>query len=360
MTIVLNNIVYDLKDFLFKNIVLTEDFGSTRVASEFLTKWISGGKEFEMQTSGSTGKPKKIILKRKWLETSALQTIELLNLWDEKVMCCLPLTKIGGLMMVIRSLAGGFPIHIYEPKANPMNDIEPNHTFTFISLVASQLITIFDSEESIKKLNRFKNILLGGSDINSELIQKIKSLKPNVYHTYGMTETCSHIALKKLNNGSWPHFKPNAYVDLKTNENGMLSIKGFQTGSEWVHTNDVVKLYENGNFDFIGRADFMINTGGYKVFPEQLEQKIASAFLSDKWDTHFAITSKPDEKWGEAMVLILDSSITMSLNEILEILKPSLEKYEMPKKSLKIESIPLNDSGKTDRLKLRQLVLSVS
>lgn len=359
MTIVLNDIVYDLKDFLFKNIVLTEDFPSSSYASEFLTRWISGGKEFEIQTSGSTGKPQKIILKRKWLETSALQTIGLLNLWEENVLCCLPTFKIGGLMMIVRSLAGGFNINIYEPKANPMEDISSNHTFTFVSLVPSQLITILSNDNSIEKLNRFKNILLGGSGISSEVLQKIKLLKPNVYHTYGMTETCSHIALKKLNNVTWPHFRPNPYVEVMTNENGLLSVKGFQTGSEWIHTNDIVKIYDNGDFDFVGRADFVINTGGFKVFPEQLEQQIKHIFNTQNWLADVVITSIPNEKWGDEIILVINREPDVSHLEILKVLKPDLKKHELPKKVLFVKNIPLNESGKIDRPKLGKLVLSI-
>ncbi|MFM9944313.1 MAG: AMP-binding protein [Bacteroidia bacterium] len=360
MTIVIGSITYDLKDFLFKNIVLTQDLDSSRLSTTFLTKWISGGKEFEMFTSGTTGEAKKVSLKRKWLETSALQTIELLGLWQENVLCCLPINKIGGLMMIVRSLAGGFNLVIQEPKSNPMIDIESNHSFTFVSLVPSQLLSILNSEDSTRKLNRFKNVLLGGADLPTELILKIDKLKPNIYHTYGMTETCSQIALKKLNNGSWPHFKPNPFVEMKTNGEGWLSIRAFQTGNEWIDTKDIANIHKDGSFDFIGRADFMINTGGYKVLPEQLEQKIKSFFKNIDQDLDLAITSIPNEKWGNKIILVLTLLSDISENEILEQLKPNLEKYEFPKHILKLETIPRNEGGKIDRIKLNQLVLSVT
>lgn len=358
MTIVIHNKEYKLNDFLFKKVLLDENLRSFQPSVDFLNKWISGGKEFEVYSSGTTGRAKKIILKRKWLETSALQTIQLLNLWEENILCCIPTHKIGGLMMLVRALAGGFNIQIVEPKLDPMEKIDALHSFTFVSLVPSQIVSILKSVESTKKLNRFKNILLGGSEITSELSNEIGSLTPNIYHTYGMTETCSHIALKKLNNGAWNHFKPNPYVELKTDSNGLLSIKGFQTGSEWINTNDVVELYEDGSFDFVGRLDFMINTGGYKIFPEKLEHKIKTIFNSNNWYTEVIITSRPHEVWGEEVILIVNTSLNKEPEEILSSLKPKLEKYELPRKVVQINSIPYNPSGKIDRLLLKQMMRS--
>ena len=290
MTIVIEDIAYNLEDFLFKNIVLTENIPSNSFVSKFLTSWISGSKAFQIETSGSTGEPKSITLKRKWMETSALQTIDILSLWNENILCCLPCNKIGGLMMVVRALAGGFDISINEPKADPLHKINPEHEFTFISLVPAQLVCIMESQESLKKLNRFRTVLVGGANVSNEIIDQIQTLVPDVHLTYGMTETCSHIALKKLNNEPWPSFKVNAYVDIKTDDKGQLSIKGFQTGEEWIHTKDIVKIHDSNSFDFMGRSDFMINSGGNKIFPEALEQKIKMLFLYKNWKTNLAIS----------------------------------------------------------------------
>ena len=358
MTIILNNIRFELKEFSTKSVLLNENYPLNRPISKLLRMWILGVKKFEIYTSGSTGVATKIILKREWLETSALQTINLLNLWNEIVLCCLPTNKIGGLMMIIRSIVADFDIQIIEPKSDPMVDISSDHPFTFVSLVPSQLKTILESTESTKKLNRFKNILLGGSDINIEILNRIQTLKPNIYHTYGMTETCSHIALKKLNNDAWPHFKPNPFVELKTNNEGWLSIKAYQTGDEWVNTKDIVKLYSDGCFDFIGRADFLINTGGFKVFPEQLEIKIGDIFNAHKMEIEFAICSKLSDKWGEEIVLVIKSNLYTD-NEIFKVLKLILLNYELPKKIFRLESIPVNKGGKKDRIKLREIIRSI-
>ncbi len=355
MTIELGTFKFDLKDFLFTKVDLTEHLASNCFASAFLTQWISGGKVFQIYTSGSSGEPKEISLKRKWLETSAMQTIGLLNLWEEKIVCCLPTDKIGGLMMIVRALAGGFDIRVIEPCANPMSPVEKDHTYTLISLVPYQLIKILEDEISTLKLNRFKNILLGGSLVSVELLKKIEDLSPAIYHTYGMTETCSHIALKKLNHGKWPHFIPNPYIDIITDNNGLASIRGFQTGSEWIHTTDIIEMYEDGSFDFMGRADFIINTGGFKVFPEILELKIQEILHSKKINIQIAFTGRPHNDWGEELILISDKEI--NFKEVSELLKPVLKDYEIPKQIVVVEKIPLLNNGKIDRMKLKNLVL---
>ena len=355
MTIEIVDSRFDLKDFLFREVELPQDLPSCVHASKLLTRWISGGKEFEIYTSGSTGTPRRLILKRKWLETSALQTIELLKLWNEKILCCLPTDKIGGLMMVVRSLAGGFDLSIKEPTSDPMKDITEDHDYSFISLVPYQLNKILADPISKLKLNRFKNILVGGAEISNDLMNKIGDMDPNFYHTYGMTETCSHIALKKLNRNPWPHFKPNPYIELKTNDEGLLSVRGYQTGNEWINTTDIIKKYEDGTFDFIGRNDHAINTGGFKVFPEILEQKILNIFISHNLDLNIAVTSKKHNDLGEQVVLVIEQE--MPHFELMELLISGLKNYEIPKQIVKIKNIPVLENGKLDRLKLKDWIL---
>jgi O-succinylbenzoic acid--CoA ligase len=356
MTIVIQNIEYNLHQFLFKEVKLTNKSASLGFATDFLTLWISGGKQFEMTTSGSTGVPKKIILKRKWLETSALQTVNLLSLWDEKVFCCIPVNKIGGLMMIVRSLAGGFDIEIVEPSANPMLQLSDKHDYTFISLVPYQLSKILEDKESTIKLNRFKNILLGGASLNENLLNVIESLEPAIYHTYGMTETCSHIALKKLNHGKMPHFKPNPDVDFRTDSQGLLSVRGFQTGNEWVDTKDIIYMYPDGTFDFLGRSDFMINSGGFKVFPEALEINISKILKQHGIESELVISSKEHVELGEQVVLVIHNSVSQSSETLLNLLRPKLEKYELPKLVHKLSSFPVNDGGKIDRKAIRAIL----
>lgn len=360
MTIELGEERYEMSHFVFKE-VTSGDFDATlECASRFLTQWISGSKVFEVETSGTTGPSKTIQLKRKWMEISALQTISILELYNENCFCCIPINKIGGLMMIVRALAGGFNIKIVEPTSDPMVVLSPTHTFTLVSLVPYQLIKILQNPESREKLNRFKIILLGGSDIRASLLNEIQNLKPSVYHTFGMTETCSHIALKKLNNGAWQHFKPNPDISIVTNESGLMSVKGFQTGSEWVHTSDIIKLNEDGTFDFIGRSDFAINSGGYKIHPEQVEQKL-NVWLNQHYDIHanYLVTSLKDELLGEKCILVGNKHLPELWDTLIYMWREILEPYQIPKQFFKIEQLPINAGGKVDRKKLQEMVAAI-
>jgi len=355
MTIVLDDLNYSPKDFLFTKVNIKEENDSAGLASAFLTLWISGKREFEFNTSGTTNTPKIILLKRKWMEISALQTINRLKLWNENILCCLPTHKVGGIMMFVRALAGDFDITLFEPRADPMLDLNADHSFTFVSLVPYQLSAIFKSDESTQKLNRFRTVLVGGSEINDVLVTQLEALNPTIYHTYGMTETCSHIALKKLNHGAWPHFIPNEAVELKTDDEGVLAMSGYQTGLEWVQSSDMARIYKDGSFDILGRADFVINSGGFKIIPEQLEKTIADIFNSNNLKTSLAITSKPHSEWGEELILILSGTTFPAKDKIFELLKPRLKAYEVPKQIIFMDEIPLNDGGKTDRRRLKMM-----
>lgn len=322
---------------------------------DFLKFWFKEKYKFKVSTSGSTGLPKNIKLSKFALLESAKQTIDFLNLEKENIYCCIPIEKIGGLMMIVRALTGNFDITITNPVADPMVELDIKHKFTFISLVSYQLLSVINNSESLAKLNLFRTILIGGAEINKDILEKIEKLKPNIYHTFGMTETCSNYALKKLNNGKWNNYKPFPGVLLKLDKKGVLSVKGKQTENKWIKTNDIVKIYSDG-FEFIGRNDFIINTGAYKVSPEFIELKISEIINSFNKNAVFYISSKSDKNWGEILVLAHNCKEIFENHDILSVLKSELEKYEMPKKFIFIEDFPLNQSLKIDRKKLKDAI----
>lgn len=258
-------------------------------------------------------------------------------------------------MLLVRALAGGFDIDIHEPSLNPLISISRDHRYTLISLIPAQMYTILKDEESLLKLNKFKNILLGGAHISDELATMLGKVKPKVYHTYGMTETCSLIALRLMNHDPWPGFRMNDYISSELSEECCLSVKGEQTGNQWVHTRDVIEFLSDGSFLIKGRLDTSINTGGHKIFPEILEPRILEILKQNSIEVNLAITSIPDPIWGEQLVLV-----TEPLNGIenpLEILNNKLKPFELPRAFLIIEKLPLNQSLKTDRAELKNLVL---
>ncbi|NUM32287.1 MAG: AMP-binding protein [Bacteroidetes bacterium] len=358
MFITINNLSFNSENFDKVSVKFHQLFNQNLFLFEFLKSWYQEKLVYEILTSGSTSSQKQIRLKRTSLIAGANQIIDFLKLKNENILCCIPIDKIGGLMMIVRALVGDFKITITTPTADPMYELVKNHDFSFVSLVPYQLINILNNEESFSKLNRFKIILIGGAALNNDLQNKIKKLKPDVYHTFGMTETCSNFALKKLNNESWKYYKPYQNIKLKVDSLGILSVKGKQTDNKWIKTNDIVKIYDDG-FEFIGRSDFVINTGGFKISPEVLEKKIQNLIDVKSENTEFLISLVNSQEWGQMIVLVHNNILFFENNDFKKLLKSSLEKHEMPKKFVFLEKIPKNKSMKTDRKSIQNIIAKI-
>jgi len=320
---------------------------------EFIKQWNDESiTYFELTTSGSTGQPKPIQLHKKFLIESAKQTAQALNLSSEKALVCIPANKVGGFMMRVRSVVLGFECEEIEPVSNPMTQLDFDHDYTFVSLIPLQIKIILRNKESRDKLNRFSNILLGGGPIDNTLLAEIELLKPSVYHTYGMTETYSHIALKKLNQpNKQEYFECLPHVQVSLNENSCLCIKS-PFYSELIQTNDLAKIHSDGIFEIIGRADFVINSGGIKVIPEQLEELISA---TQKLSSNFAISSIEDNELGEKIVLVIEDNM-QDISSLLLEFKSTLPKYITPKLIVFLDKIPLTETGKINRLQLRNII----
>lgn len=355
MHILIDDIYLNTDNFANEYVKLKPEFGQNSIILKFLDFWFNKKNYFIVFTSGTTSKPKEIKLTKNLFISSAVQTIDFLKLKNENIYCCIPIDKIGGLMMIVRALVGNFDIKITKPSADPMKELKPNHNYTFISLVPYQVFQIINNSDSLKKLMRFKTILIGGAEINIELLQIIETFKPDVYHTFGMSETCSNFALKKLNNVKWNYFKKYPEVNLRIDKDGVLSIKGNQTNKKWIKTNDIVKLYKDG-FEFIGRNDFVINTGGYKISPEYLESKIEKILYEEYINIEFYISSVSSIEWGQMLVLVFKETSINNLDNIFNFFKSKLSKHEIPKKLIPLKDFPLNNSMKIDRIKLKEFI----
>lgn len=301
--------------------------------------WNDKSPEYSVKTSGSTGTPKSILLKRAQLEASAKRSNSFFGL-DENSRVLMPLSPhtIGGKMMIIRALVGNYAIHVVEPRANPLEEIDPKSRFSFISLVPYQVKNIL--EETPEKLDRFDNILLGGMGLSEDLEQTLSQLKPSVYIGFGMTETVSHIALRKMND---PVYEALEGVEL-TISNGSLVITDSKLGIDHMQTNDQVELIDTTHFKWLGRSDFAINSGGIKIHPETIEQVIG-----DYIHVPFIIGGIPHETLGEACVLIIEEALSEEkFRKIQEIIRERFGKYAAPKQQV-ISPILKTENGKVRR-----------
>ena len=318
---------------------------NAELADIFFEEWESGKQEFSIQTSGSIGAPKTIVLKRQWMIWSAEQTAKVLNpINQDSILCCLPVSKVGGLMQLVRAKVWGVEILVVEPLANPLN---LKTSCNIISLTPYQLFYVLNDEVSIKNLRQCKEVLIGGSDIAESLVQKIQSLnfETTVFrHSYGMTETCSHIALRTLNGiNKTNYFTPFDEIEITINENKCAQLK-MPFYSEIIQTNDIIELQTNNTFKVLGRADNTINSGGVKLQPEVIEKAIRDHFGIDEI---FYIASKSDVLLGQKLVLITEPSFTYQLSD-LDFLK-TINPYAVPKEIIYIEKLERNDGGKIRR-----------
>ena len=308
----------------------------------FILQWFDENEFVEVKTSGSTGKPKTIVLRKKHMAASAAATLSFLQLKQgDKALLCLPADYIAGKMMIVRALVGGLKLHFIKPSLSP--DLPKNTTFNFVAFVPSMLSDLIKLGR-ISELESFDNIILGGSEIPLAIENELAGLKNNIWHTYGMTETITHIALRKVNGqdrSEW--FSPLEGVSIATKNEGKLEITSRNTGVRKLLTNDIAIISPEGNFKILGRSDNIINSGGLKIHPEELEKKISAVL-----ENNFYVYGKSDEVLGQRIVLFVEGK-----PENDKVLQAEMGKYlkksQIPKEIIWVEKFERTDSGKVVR-----------
>lgn len=325
---------------------LDNDFGFQLY--QFLLKWFDNNSYIVVSTSGSTGVPKKMQVEKKKMINSALTTCEYLELQHNmKALLCLPISGIGGMMMVVRAIVCKLDLLFVEPSGYPLKNILCK--IDFMAMVPLQVHNLLSEKDGINKIQTIKKIIIGGSSISDHLEDSLRECKNEIYLTYGMTETLSHIALRKLNScDSSKFYTPLKNVSISLDKRNCLVIDAPNVNDDIVKTNDIAEINADGNFHIIGRYDNVINTGGIKIQVEELESKIQKLF-----DFDIAITSKPDDKFGNVIVLLSEKQITK-----IDFAK-YLKKHEIPKLIIDNIIIPKTHTGKIDRLKCKKLVDNV-
>jgi o-succinylbenzoate---CoA ligase len=308
----------------------------------FLQNWFDDADFILAQTSGSTGKPKSIQLPKQSMMNSARMTNQFFGLHAESVgLLCLPASYIAGKMMLVRAMVGGFNLLTVEPSANPFENL--NTSIDFTAITPYQL---FHSAESLRA-KQVRKIIVGGSPVTSKLEQLSENIPSELYETYGMTETCSHIALRRFNGKEKSdYFTILEGVSIRQDERECLAIKAPHLLKEEIQTNDMVELVGAKSFRWLGRADSAINSGGIKIHPEQVEKKLEGIIPSS-----YFISSIPDELLENKVVLVIESENYTSQQEAkLNIqLQKLLTKYELPKQILYIPKFSYSQSNKVLR-----------
>lgn len=319
---------------------------------EFIAEWESSSPFIEVHTSGSTGTPKTIRLSKSMVRESAARTISFFKITSDSNLH-LPLSAdyIAGKMMIVRALESGAKL-TWEP---PSNRILRSHSspISLLAVVPSQLEDLIKRADTLPKI---ENIIVGGSPLNSRLValtseQKIAS---NIYETYGMTETASHIALRKID-GNREAFRALNGISIGLDDRGCLTVS-LGNGTPVIITNDLAAINDDGSFTILGRIDNVIISGAKKIFPEEVEA-FASPFFPNY---QLAATSRPSEKWGEELILVLavenNSPASMKrIKEYMEAAANNSEPHMIPKSIITIHELPRNCNGKIDRKALKKL-----
>jgi O-succinylbenzoic acid--CoA ligase len=325
----------------------------------FILEWRSDKETFKLKSSGSTGKPKELTLHRNQMIASAESTLEYLNITSGgRALLCLDPQYIGGKMVIVRSLAGNLDLYAYNPTANPLSEHEFDYSIDISSFVPYQVVEILKNPQSFSNFKKIDNVIIGGAAISKELEEKLSPLGNNIYHSFGMTETVSHIALKKLSGiDQSQYFKVLPGIDIGTDHRGCLTVKGKISQGETIITNDLVEIKNNDLFKWEGRIDQVINTGGIKININTLELKIRNILESKNFQNEFFIDHIPDEKLGQKIILILESrNSEIDPDQIKGIIKTQLTKFEIPKDIYVIKKFALTDSGKIDRRLIKKQI----
>ncbi len=307
--------------------------------------WYKGDSSFEFQTSGSTSRPKIITFHRSQVEASCKQTIDYFGLnKGDKLLLCLPLSYVAGKMMLLRAIVGGFKLFLSEDNKFPWSGL--NETIDFGAMVPMQLDRLENREQSLK----IRHLLLGGAPLQSRHISQIKDLGLKAYESFGMTETLSHFAMKRLflNEEAYT-LLPN--VKIKYGNDNVLSVIVPWIKNDWLQTDDVVEIQGVNKFIWKGRQSNVINSGGVKLHPESIESKLQSFFSSRA----YFIYSLPSSKYGEKIGLFIEGA---PINNIENQLSSCLSSKERPKAVYYIPQFKYSTAGKLLKRESAQSVIS--
>ena len=321
-----------------------------RAAWEFCRAWRQGQETFTLRTSGSTGPPKPIVLTRSQMEASAHLTGRALGLRaGHRALVCLPSAYVAGTMMLVRGLVLGLELHLWPPAANPLRPLRPDDALDFAACVPLQLQTALDeTPDRLPVLDHMRAVLLGGAPLPAGLEARLGAIRAAVYHTYGMTETVSHVALRRLNGPERSdHFTALPGVTLGTDARGCLTVRAAVTRYQLLVTSDRIELLDERRFRWLGRADLVINSGGVKVQPEVVEAALETWLAAADAGRRLFVAARADPRLGEAVTLYVEGSAPLP-NGWQEALRNQLPPHHVPRAVQYVARFRQTATGKTD------------
>ena len=323
---------------------------------EFLEEWNSDSPYVEVKTSGSTGEPKRMLVEKRRMLASAKITCDFLGLKEgDTALLCMSLDYIAGKMMVVRAIERGLRLIVVEPSGHPLG--KTNVVPVFAAMVPMQVYNSLQVPGERERLMMIKHLIIGGGAIDEALAEELKTFPNHVWSTYGMTETLSHIALRRLNGpeaSEW--YTPFPSVSVSLNEEGCLVIDAPEVCQERLVTNDIAELATQrgqspcvGNvpFKILGRKDNVICSGGIKIQAEEVER-----MLKGHLHIPYLISKRPDKKFGEVVVMLTEGDV----EEAKRVCEAVLPKFQRPKAYIHVSEIPMTETKKPARRQAELLV----
>lgn len=321
--------------------------------SNFLDEWNNDSEYVEVKTSGSTGEPKRMLVEKRRMLNSARITCDFLGLKaGDTALLCMSTDYIAGKMMVVRSIERGLKLIEVPPSGHPLNNSQLstlNSPLSFAAMVPMQVYNSLQVPEERERLMQIRHLIIGGGAIDEAMEAELRTFPHAVWSTYGMTETLSHIALRRISGpeaSEW--YTPFRTVKLSTTSEGCLVIDAPEVCVQTLTTNDIVELKSDGRFRILGRKDNVICSGGIKIQMEEVEQ-----CLKKYMRVPYIISKRKDEKFGEIVVLLTEGDTA----EAKAVCEKVLPKYHQPKVYLHIDKIPLTETGKPARKKILDLIV---
>ena len=337
---------------------------------DFFSEWNNDSDRVLVHTSGSTGKPKPMMVEKKRMLNSARITCDFLGLKPgDSALLCMSLDYIAGKMVVVRSIERHLHLISVSPCGHPLKDIDlkdVNGEITFAAMVPMQVYNTLQVPEERERLTHIRHLIIGGGAIDASLEKELQALPGNIaiWSTYGMTETLSHIALRRINGAEaseW--YQPFDSVKISQTEEGSLVIDAPLVCAETLVTNDIVEIesyiynkVEKLRFRIKGRKDNVICSGGIKIQIEEVEE-----FLKPHLEKPFMLAKKKDEKFGEIAVLLTEDEDLKKVEATIRRLlsgksddsnkssESKSHKYWIPREYLHVEHLPLTETGKPKR-----------
>ncbi len=307
---------------------------------QFLNEWHDDNPRLLVHTSGSTGAPKPLWVEKRRMEASARITCDFLGLQPgDTALLCMSLDFIAGKMMVVRSLVRGLNLITIPPSGHPLATV--TQSLDFAAMVPLQVYNSLQHPDECRRLMAIRHLIIGGGAVDEAVAARLRNFPHAVWSTYGMTETLSHIALRRLSGAEasdW--YTPFEGVSLSLTADDCLIIDAPAVCSEPLVTNDRVDLSPDGRFRILGRKDNIICSGGLKIQAEEVER-----LLRPHLQAPFIITRRRDAKFGQVVVLLTEGDTTVSE----QICQQVLPKYWQPRVYVHTDRLPITPTGKPAR-----------